>query len=337
MPGTTFSFEDARPEDVVLPERVRRAAERFDVPTHEPDGTPIDADCVEDMVKTLARLERQETIDGMTAWLDRHHPSPVVHAPKAATKGLFGLSTWPVDDSAYDPETYALAILCSDFNTRIFRRADGKRRMKFLPVMLENDPNDFPVVIWARRERDFGAAERIVPKLAAFVKEKGTLLTDCELDLEEALEAAAVPFYLDIDLEWDPTKRMTSRLLESDKIQDRRSTWGRHFELYDGTGYGRASDVSASRPATSNGEGHPAERSLAFANAEKEIHESLSQLCNGTYVAHHCGSAVPEQGSPAAADGSEKQQEEDLYEELGYNCCHCPVHTWCTEEARPTS
>jgi hypothetical protein len=71
--------------------------------------------------------------------------------------------------------------------------------------------------------------------------------------LRQALANDELPEFLNLDLEWDPKKKLESRVYSPAKMQERGhnvdSPFRNHTGLYDGTGYGGSSS-SASRPAT---------------------------------------------------------------------------------------
>jgi hypothetical protein len=169
-----------------------------------------------------------------------------------------------------EPEENALAILGGNYYARIYRRADGKSRIRIKPISISLDPEDDDYdptgensvqVIWARSEQDFSTAEKMILNLGDFVAKNEDIAKDKiqDLLLKEVLATGQLPEFLDVDLEWDQKKEVKSRVIKRAKTRvhkdhDADSPFRKHTGLYDGTGYGRGSSASASRPATTAAE-----------------------------------------------------------------------------------
>jgi hypothetical protein len=169
-----------------------------------------------------------------------------------------------------EPEENALAILGGNYYARIYRRADGKSRIRIKPISISLDPEDDEYdhtgensvqIIWARSERDFSTAERMIPSLGDFVAKNEDIAKDKiqDLILKGVVATSQFPESLDVELEWDQKKEVKSRVIKRAKMRihedhDVDSPFRKHTGLYDGTGYGRGSSASASRPATAAAE-----------------------------------------------------------------------------------
>ncbi|EUC37074.1 hypothetical protein COCCADRAFT_2028 [Bipolaris zeicola 26-R-13] len=243
---------------------VQAAAEHRHVPTRSSESEQSNTDNITELVNDRRFMQGDSTVHELTEKFDQH--------------------CLDTNASTTDPSNNVLMIIGKDYVLRVFHNGDLKRRIR---IAVYNGhayaPNNESEMIFARREEDFAAAERILPELDRFVVLNRDKLgnTNRELVLDEALAEGILPEWLDLDLDMESTERLHSRISNAGKRQNRESTWGQHAGLYDGTGYGTGSS-SRSSTAAETGMDDTC-RYVEKGNPEDDIADILPGVYEKTY------------------------------------------------------
>lgn len=194
----------------------------------------LSAEGIVKLITGNQHLEQESTIDKLTEQLDRH--------------------CLDADESKIDISENLLIIISKDYLLRIFHYGDFKCRVGITAYDAHDCGSDNgSVVILARHDEDFAAAESITPNIRQFVLLNRDIFgkVETELVLDEALAEGLLPEWLDLDVDMGSTAKFRSRTINPVKAHKRESTWGQHAGLYDGTGYGTGSSLRSST-ATEN-------------------------------------------------------------------------------------
>jgi hypothetical protein len=207
------------------------------------------------------------------------------------------------------PEEKAQLILEKGYHARVYRRADGQRRLRIR--LLAFDPDDGDDESRWDTETPFRLAaleeDKLASQISAIIRETGiTSMSHGRID--EAFAAGKLPAYLDVDPDWDVAKDSQSHLHSpTTTTRKRDSTWGQHTGLYDGTGYGAG---SSSRPVTGVTETADIPRTRipeTFIDHENEAPVIIRRLCDNTYP-HIPGTDSHVQATAAGPATSEAQE-----------------------------
>jgi hypothetical protein len=259
---------------------VQATTEHCHVPTQGLGSGQFNTGNVTELGNDCQFMHQESPIDDLTERFDQH--------------------CLDANGSKTSPENM-LIIIGKDYLLRIFHNGDLRRRIGITAY----DGNDHALasesdIVFARREKDFAAAEKMMPELSRFIAlNKGVLAnTNKELMLDEALAEGILPEWLDLDLEMESSERLRSRISNHGQIPKRESTWGQHVGLYDGTGYGTGSS-SCSSMAVETGV-NDFYHGVENINSEDEIEEILS----GTYEKIHPLCPIPDPARELASAGT---------------------------------
>ncbi|KAF1831334.1 hypothetical protein BDW02DRAFT_572090 [Decorospora gaudefroyi] len=224
--------------DLVEAEALRETAECYGIYTTNDEGVSLDPECVKALIQSVKDDRRAKNVEKLTALYNR--PSPMMDEAKA---GLEGETKEALENEVENKQDLApededeLEV----FYARVYRRADGRRRMRFdtfgyhaLDADYDSDEDaegEYPEqLMLALYAQDFAAADRIEAEIGAFLIKKEGVLTGrgTELMTAEAVAAGEVPDYLDLPLESDTSNKLRAkRVLNPARQRKRDNTTSR--------------------------------------------------------------------------------------------------------------